>query len=485
VFITFGCVFYDQRIDSMKKSRHSLVGKITIIHRGLAIYKTNASPFWQIRLRDSHLNKYVVRSSHETSKVNARKEAHNFAVSYAKSQPLVPKEYTFRSYSLKWVEYGNALVKQGHRNANYVRTTRQHIENEKWGILNHFGSMDIRKIGTHEFLVFRNKLIEKYPHFTSSTLNSIQAAFRNVMAMARDEGVIQAIPQTPRTPQKDNPRNYLRFHPIVDKDKDEYQALLNTANSLVDKGVMVRGNEITKELYDLILFVTHSFVRPTTTELYALRHKDVKVLEKPKCLLLTIVDGKTGFRYAHTLQACVTVYERIKKRYPWAGGNDYLFYPHHKNRDTALRIVSRQFRYVLEQANLLKDKDTGKERVIYCLRHTAICMRIVNSEGGVNIFNLAKNAGTSVDQIERFYVNKLPMTPEMARNLQIVAVPELHKINSENNAKRKAVTKANAKAKADANDDLSAEAKPSPKAKAKAKPKTKPVPKPKIVEGED
>jgi hypothetical protein len=35
--------------------------------------------------------------------------------------------------------------------------------------------------------------------------------------------------------------------------------------------------------------------------------------------------------------------------------------------------------------------------------HTAICMRIILSEEQVNIFNLAKNAGTSVDQIERFY----------------------------------------------------------------------------------
>ena len=43
------------------------------------------------------------------------------------------------------------------------------------------------------------------------------------------------------------------------------------------------------------------------------------------------------------------------------------------------------------------------ERSVYCLRHTAICMRIILSYGKVNIFNLAKNAGTSVEQIERFY----------------------------------------------------------------------------------
>ena len=36
----------------------------------------------------------------------------------------------------------------------------------------------------------------------------------------------------------------------------------------------------------------------------------------------------------------------------------------------------------------------------------------------VNIFNLAKNAGTSVDQIERFYARNLPLSKEMAINLQ-------------------------------------------------------------------
>lgn len=44
--------------------------------------------------------------------------------------------------------------------------------------------------------------------------------------------------------------------------------------------------------------------------------------------------------------------------------------------------------------------------------------RIILSEGKVNIFNLAKNAGTSVDQIERFYARNLPLSKEMARNLQ-------------------------------------------------------------------
>lgn len=50
--------------------------------------------------------------------------------------------------------------------------------------------------------------------------------------------------------------------------------------------------------------------------------------------------------------------------------------------------------------------------------NTAICMRIILSQGKVNIFNLAKNAGTSVNQIERFYACNLPISAELVKNLQ-------------------------------------------------------------------
>jgi len=55
---------------------------------------------------------------------------------------------------------------------------------------------------------------------------------------------------------------------------------------------------------------------------------------------------------------------------------------------------------------------------IYSLRHTAICMRLVLSHGRVNIYSLAKNAGTSVNQIERFYAKRLPISKELMENLQ-------------------------------------------------------------------
>lgn len=244
------------------------------------------------------------------------------------------------------------------------------------------------------------------------------AAFRNVLKVARDEGVIDVVPATPRAKQKDNPRPFFRFHPLVPKDQDVYKKLLNTAEAMANEQVEVNGRIVTDELYDLILFVVHSFVRPTSTELYALQHRDVTVADDPKRLILTVRNGKTGFRSANTMPAAVSVYERICARHPERAPDDHLFLPEYSNRATASRIIQRQFNALLQRANIACDNATEKKHTLYSLRHTAICMRIILSEGKVNIFNLAKNAGTSVDQIERFYAKYLPLSREMALNLQ-------------------------------------------------------------------
>jgi hypothetical protein len=118
------------------------------------------------------------------------------------------------------------------------------------------------------------------------------------------------------------------------------------------------------------------------------------------------------------MDGAVAPYRRLGERYPDAGGEDYIFLPHYRTRATAARIFQRQFNLLLERTGLKHDNTTGTDRSLYCLRHNAICMRIVLSEGKVDIYTLAKNAGTSVDQIERFYTKHLPISPEMAKNLQ-------------------------------------------------------------------
>ena len=402
----------------MVKSRHRLKGKIVKLQRGLAIYQTHASPFYFVRILDPQTKLYTVRSTKETSRIEARRAAGELAQQIFAQKARGPLEFHFRSFARRLVANGVQLVASGARNRNYIRTTKLFLDNDEWGLVGHFGTRDVRELRTRDWQLFIEGVAKKRPDLSTSTSNMLMATFRNVLKLARDDGLIDLVPATPRVRQRDNPRAFFRFAPLIAPDKDEYQRLLQGAERLAQQNAMVRGVLVTLELHDLITFCVHTFIRPTTTELYALKHNDIVVLAHPKRLLITVRNGKTGFRTSNSLADAVTAYARIRQRYPHARGEDYVFLPDYPNRQTAARIFARQFNRVLELTNLKFDPITSTYRSVYCLRHTAICMRIIQSHGKVNIFNLAKNAGTSVEQIERFYAKHLPLSGEMAKNLQ-------------------------------------------------------------------
>ena len=113
---------------------------------------------------------------------------------------------------------------------------------------------------------------------------------------------LMCVPDTPRVTVRDNPRPFFRFHPLVDQRQRRIQkAARRRQDALPTKGTVVRGVPVTEELYDLILFTVHSFVRPMTTELYALKHNDITIADDPKRLLVTVRNGKTGMRIANTM----------------------------------------------------------------------------------------------------------------------------------------------------------------------------------------
>ena len=386
------------------------------IYKGLSIYRVNGSNFWYVRLWDGKRKKYLVKSTGFDNVIEAREAAKDLAVSILRSTPLVDTENTFNHFALLYLNKIRKDVMRGDLSKGYEHSMSYAIQNKDWGLLDYFDGEDVRELKTSHYEKYMNWLSKK-KDLSPSTKNSLMSAFRNVLKTAREEGVIDIIPPTPRTRQKDNPRPFFRFHPLVSEDKDNYQKLLSGIKELNGKFSHKWWN-VDDEFYDLCLFVTHSFVRPTMTELYGIKHSDVTIANDPRRLILTIRDGKTGFRTANTMPAAVSVYERILQRYPNHQSEDYIFYPEYDNRQTVSNGIQRLFKNVLEKLNLRQDVYTDLNHTMYSLRHTAICMRIINSKGEVNIYNLAKNAGTSVDQIERFYAKHLPLSAEMASNLQ-------------------------------------------------------------------
>lgn len=65
---------------------------------------------------------------------------------------------------------------------------------------------------------------------------------------------------------------------------------------------------------------------------------------------------------------------------------------------------------ILEELKLKKDRD-GQPRTAYSLRHTYICLRLME---GADIYQIAKNCRTSVEMIEKYYAVHLRNTLDAA-----------------------------------------------------------------------
>jgi hypothetical protein len=406
-----------------EKSRHSLDGEIVEIRRGLHIYKVKASPFWRVRMKDSRTGKYIVRSTKEVSKLEARQVAEEYFLTHiTKGAPLpIPKEFTFLHFAEQVLKDAEHEVVIGNRPKRYIENTRFPFFHRDWGLINVFGNQDVRAVATKDYVAYLKSVRDKSPTLSTKTYTAIRTAFRKVMLSAQMSAVIDKVPDTPKIQAAHNkqPRTFFRFWPIVSRENDEYKKLLKISAEL--KGTAVRGTTITEEFRDIIMFCVHGFVRPAYSELYALKHEDISFREdkerNEEWLVLQVRKGKTGKRQTETMPAAATIYRRIQKRYPNAKKDDYIFFPSYENRPYAARVFRQQFNYLLKVAGLEKN-ETGRKHQVYDLRHTGLAMRVYHSKNQTDLFVLAKNAGTSLEMLNSHYLRYLPLSKDIVANLQ-------------------------------------------------------------------
>lgn len=405
------------------ESRNALDGEIVEIRRGLHIYKVKSSPYWRVRMKDARSGKYIVRSTKEASKIEARRVAEDFfnnaPTHFAPAAPS--KEYTFRYFAEEVFKDALHAVAIGNRPKRYVENVQFPFFHSQWGLLQEFGQRDVRQIATKDYVAFLKRVRDINPNLSATTYTAIRTGFRKVMTAALMSDVITRCPDTPKiaTNNKTIPRTFFRFYPVVPREQDEYKKLLKVAEEL--KGTSVRGTLITEEFRDVIMFCVHGFVRPAYSELYALKHQDISFREdkerREEWLVLQIRKGKTGTRQTETMPAAASVYKRVQKRHPTAAQDDYIFYPSYSNRPYAARVFRQQFNHLLKVAGLRTD-ETGRKHQVYDLRHTGLAMRVYHSKNQTDLFVLAKNAGTSLEMLNSAYLRYLPLSKDIIANLQ-------------------------------------------------------------------
>ncbi|MGB1388297.1 MAG: integrase, partial [Paracoccaceae bacterium] len=379
----------------MTESSKNQVSKLKHIRSGLAVYQTGRSPFWQLRLWDNNAKRYVRRSTKETSRLEAIEAAEEFADSYRrKADPnqVVRKDRSFEAYAKKFDAFNKA---KGGNPRSYSDAHKIHYR-EGDGLISYFGKYDVGKITSGEMRDFLVHLDSRREQPLANSTKAKQCMMvRQVLRPAFEDGLIDCIPEAPQLKTVDKPR--------VTFTEREYKKLMTVARQCAEQGDIVRGVMMTHEHVHMFSFVVHSFLRSTEKELFGLRHGDVEMKSNPTHLVMSVHGGKTGFRKAATLRFAVLLYKSTFMPFTTPDPDEYVFMPEYANRATAVSTARRIFNHVLDKAGIKFDSN-GNARSPYSLRHFALQSRLRSSKGKVNIYWLAKNAGTSVEQLERFYL---------------------------------------------------------------------------------
>lgn len=390
----------------MAKDSKNQISKLKHLRKGLAIYRTGRSPYWYFRFRDPIAGKYVHRSSKEESRLEAIEVAYEFADTFrskANSDHAKKKATSFEHYAKKLmgVQKGKSKWSDGDNKL---------LNRSKDGLICYFGKYDVSKITTGMVRDYLIHLDENRPkRLAESTKAKHTIIIRKVLTLAVEDGLLDVLPVMPKQKTVDTPR-----YTFSD---DEYKRFMKAAGECVKRRDKVRGVEITGHHAKMFRFVVHTFLRPTEGELFGLKHKDIQTKGEPAHLEMNVRGGKTGGRVSVTMPLAVPLYHATLIPFDENGPdrNGYVWMPEYLNRRTAINTARRIFNHILEKADLL---DEDRKLSPYSLRHYAIQARLRGSNGKVNLHTLATNAGTSVDQLERFYLKNMAPTKELIENLQ-------------------------------------------------------------------
>ena len=388
------------RTQPIPSSLHKVTGFGT-----LTIYKMAASPFWYARYYED--GKIVRRSLKVADKKEAIKGAKKVFVDlkHRKMNNLpFTKTSGFEVCARGLAKENDARFKRGELSKQKISYDAGRLEAD---LLPHFGKYEIADIDYSVISDYINKLSTPDRPLTINTLKIHLSHIKTILKYAQRVGVITGLPAFPRLKTTDTARPWFN--------STEYSTLHSVCRSRIGTkirvdskaGKFLRNVEITQEVYDLIIFMTNSFIRPT--DIKVLQHKHVAIVRgKETFLRLTHPPTKSHGQPIATLERAVVVYEELLARQRKEGfgkPDDYLFCPHQLNRDYALRDITRQFDQVLKVAGL-KQTANGEARTLYSLRHTCIMFRLINGEG-IDTITLAHNARTSAEMIDRFYAKYL------------------------------------------------------------------------------
>ncbi|HEX5776470.1 MAG TPA: site-specific integrase [Caulobacteraceae bacterium] len=403
----------------------------TILDGKVHVYRRENSRFWQCAVFLGGRNHR--QSTRQESLVLALDFAHDWyldryaderlrrrgitvssaAAAEPQARPAAPppavREKTFREAATAFTaEY--EVITLGERNASYVASKSRQL---RLYLLPFFGDRPLSEVTAgliqeyrvhrltpperHDEAVVKGRQGRKatYKRPARNTLHQEMVTLRQVLKTANRKGWLPALPDM-SAPYKQSGKITHRawFSPA------EYKLLYEATRERARNPKNERWRGECEQFHDYVLFMVNTGLRPD--EASRLEYRDVAVVvdaDTGERILEIEVRGKRGVGYCKSMPGAVQPFLRMRKR------NDP------REIDLIFGKVQRELmNAILEELGLKKDRD-GNVRTAYSLRHTYICLRLME---GADIYQIAKNCRTSVEMIETYYASHIKNTLDAA-----------------------------------------------------------------------
>jgi integrase len=373
--------------------------KHTFLGGKLHVYRRDNSNHWQCSAYLAGKNWRV--STKEESLAHAKDFAQDWYLDLtAKKRAGVLKVgKTFQKAAEQFLlEY--EVITEGERNPEYIRIMERILRVHLMPFLGNKVVSDITPGLVQEYRIHRmtsrvDKKTGEPKRPARGTIRIEVVVLRQVLKAAYRHGWLPYLPDL-SAPYKGSMKVSHRAWFSPEEYKRLYEATRGKAKSV--KGQHQKW--LREQFHDYVLFMANTGLRPD--ESARLEFRDVAIVTDEATgerILEIEVRGKRGVGYCKSMTGAVMPFERLRKRNK-PKPTDQIFGP------TNRYLLNT----ILDELNLKFDRD-GNRRTAYSLRHTYICMRLME---GADIYQVAKNCRTSVEMIETFYASHIKNTLDAA-----------------------------------------------------------------------
>src|ERR1700687_4385581 len=384
----------------------------TILGGKVHVYRRPKSSHWQCSTYLAGKNRRQSTKEDSLSKAKEIAEDWYLQLRGKLRSGEIKTEKTFSQASEQFLrEYD--IITEGERNKVYV-------DGQHWRSRVHlvpfFGPMGLSEItgGTvQEYRIHRHEeaMKKRGKPPARNTMHQEIVTLRQTLKTAVRQGWLDRLPDLSepyRASSKISHRAW--FSP------EEYRKLYEATRRRAHEPKNMRFKWESEQLHDYVLFMANTGLRPD--EASRLQFRDVTIvkddgMEEP--ILEIEVRGKRGVGYCKSMPGAVRPFERLKARNvaraaeealakSAANDNDPKPPPPKRSEPNPTDAIFPKthrdlFNIILDEEGLKHDRE-GRPRTAYSLRHTYICLRLME---GADIYQIAKNCRTSVEMIEKYY----------------------------------------------------------------------------------